>query len=211
MSKRLRYKIRRLRRRLERHKPLLAVGGVALAIAVGAMYVNQRQLVVDPASYQPLLRLIGQAESSDNYNAYFGNPDNVDLQLTDMTLAQVLQWQHQYVQQGSPSDAVGRYQIISPTLSGLVDQLDIAPTALFDAAMQDRLAQALLQRRGGDQYINRRISAEQFAANLAMEWAALPRVLGDNPDHSYYAGDGLNQSRATVGQVLGAIGDVKAR
>lgn len=86
--------------------------------------------------------------------------------------------------------AVGRYQLISTTLAGLVQQLHIDVNQPFDETMQDELAVALLERRGVTEYVNNQIDGRQFAAELAKEWAGLPKVLGDKPEQSYYAGDG---------------------
>lgn len=170
---------------------------------------NQR-LAVKPESYSSLLNLIASAESNGNYNAYFGNARNSDVDFTDMPVKDVLQWQKEYVAQGSPSSAVGRYQFISGTLEGLVNQLGIHPEQKFDEPTQDALAIALLERRGSIEYVNEELSDKDFAANLAKEWAALPKVVGDNPEQSYYAGDGLNMSRVTPDEILGAIRPIEA-
>lgn len=168
-------------------------------------YMQNRRLTVNPTTYRPLLQLIAKAESNDNYNAHFGNASNSSIDFTKMPIADVLKWQAEYIQQGNPSSAVGRYQIINTTLSGLVNQLAIDTNQKFDHAMQDRLAIALLERRGAESYINEELTPEQFAANLAKEWAGLPKVIGDNPNDSYYASDGLNKSQVKVDEVLKAI------
>ena len=59
-------------------------------------------------------------------------------------------------------------------------------------------------------YAHGRISREQLAHNLSKEWAALPRVIGGNPDASYYDGDGLNKAHVKVDQVMAAITSLKA-
>jgi muramidase (phage lysozyme) len=160
---------------------------------------------IDPAAYTPLLATIAKGESNGNYNAHFGNVTNTTIRFTDMSVAEVLQWQAQYVQNGSPSSAVGKYQIIRSTLAGLADQLGIAPDARFDETLQDRMAIALLERRGALDYLGRKLTREQFAANLAKEWAALPRVIGERPEESYYAHDGLNKSHIGVSEVFEAL------
>ena len=71
------------------------------------------------------------------------------------------------------------------------------------------MAIALMERRGAVDFANDKISAEQFAANLSKEWAALPAVLGDRPTESFYAGDGLNQSRVSTDVVLKAVAEFK--
>lgn len=179
---------------------LLLVGSVAYA---GSMNSSLRP--VNHHTYASLLGVIGAAESNDNYNAYYGNAANTTVTFTNMTIAEVLQWQQSFVQQGNPSSAVGRYQIINTTLASLVQQLNINVQQKFTPALQDTLAITLLERRGAVDYANKKITKEEFAAQLAKEWAALPKTLGATPEASYYAGDGLNAARVTIPEVLGAI------
>ena len=179
-----------------------------IAYTIGSM--NQR-LQVDPVSAKPLLDLIARVESKGNYNAYFGNAGNTSITFTEMSVDQVMQWQEDFIAAGHPSSAVGRYQIISTTLKGLVQQLNIDTNQPFNEAMQDKMAVALLERRGATEYVNNQIDEQQFAAELAKEWAALPRVVGDRPEQSYYAGDGLNKALVKVDEVLRAVGGVSAK
>lgn len=165
---------------------------------------------IDRTAYASLLQTIAKGESSGNYNAYFGNANNTAVRFTEMTVAEVLQWQDQHVAQGNVSSAVGKYQIIRPTLLGLVEEKGIDDTALFNAALQDDLAIALIERRGAIEYVQNKLTREQFAANLAKEWAAFPRVVGANPDESYYAGDGVNKAHVSVNEVLAAIDHIHA-
>lgn len=181
-----------------------------VGLGVYASYMSNTDRSINPSAFAPLLDLIAKGESNGNYNAYFGNARNDTIEFTSMSVAEVQEWQKDYVANGSPSSAVGRYQTISTTLSGLVDQLGIDPSEKFDKAMQDRMAIALLERRGARDYVNNRITREEFAANLAKEWAALPKVLGDNPSKSYYASDGLNKSRVAVSDVLRTLERVRS-
>lgn len=173
--------------------------------------MQNRRLTVDPATYAPLLHIVGKAESKNNYNAYFGNPGNKSIKFTDMSIAEVLKWQAEFVKQGNLSSAVGRYQIINTTLLGLVERLGIDQRQKFNEATQDRLAIALLERRGSEEYINESLTREEFAANLAKEWAGLPRAIGDRPGDSYYAGDGINKALVQVDEVLNAIARIRPR
>ncbi len=200
-------RIRALKRWLRQKQPYIVIGAI---LAVGSVivythYMQNRRLIVDPATYAPLLQLIAQAESKGNYNAYFGNARNQSINFTKMSITDVMKWQDEHVRQGSASSAVGRYQIINTTLAGLVHQLDINTSHTFDQPMQDKLAVALIERRGSEQYVNGELTSEQFAASLAKEWAGLPKVIGDNPNHSYYASDGINAARVTVDQIKKAI------
>lgn len=177
----------------------------ATAMLAYAGYMSNRRLSVDPSSYSSLLGLIGKVESNGNYNAYFGNANNHDIKFTKMSIDEVLTWQADFIAAGNPSSAVGKYQIINTTLLGLVRDLKLDTSETFNKKLQDRLAAALLERRGSEAYVNNELTREQFAANLAKEWAALPKVIGDNPESSYYDGDGLNKSRINTNEVLKAI------
>lgn len=173
------------------------------------IYKDYMNTHIDPSAYTPLLNTIAKGESKGNYNAYFGNTTNNTILFTNMTVAQVLQWQEDYVKSGSPSSAVGKYQIVRPTLSGLVEKLHIDPSAKFDAALQDKLGVALLEKRGAVAYMQNKLPRDQFAANLAQEWAALPKVTGPDPQQSYYAGDGLNKVKVSTAEVFQALATIK--
>lgn len=191
---------------------LLAAGCLLCAGLIGyAIYMSTHRHTVDPTTYAQLLQLIARVESKDNYNAYFGHAHNTSIKFTDMTLDEVQQWQQKSIAQGAASSAVGKYQIVDTTLAELIAQLGLDKTQKFDAELQDRLAIALLERRGSESYVNQEISRHEFAANLAKEWAALPRVVGENPESSYYAGDGLNQALVSSADVLRAIKPISAK
>ena len=205
-------RVRKVARWLQKRPAVFWIGLVfaaaLIAYTIGSM--NQR-LQVDPVSAKPLLDLIARVESKGNYNAYFGNAGNSSITFTEMSIADVLSWQEDFVAAGHPSSAVGRYQIISTTLKSLVQQLDIDTNQPFNETMQDKMAVALLERRGATEYVNNQIDGRQFAAELAKEWAALPKIIGDRPEQSYYAGDGLNRALVKVDEVLRAVGGVSAK
>lgn len=182
----------------------------ALLLSSIMIYRLAKQDTIDPAVYMPLLNTIAKGESSGNYNAYFGNSANTSIRFTDMTVSDVLQWQEDYARQGNVSNAVGKYQIIRPTLIGLVNQLKIDQNEKFNEALQDKMAIALLERRGAVEYVNKKLTREQFAANLAKEWAALPKITEPNPHYSYYSADGVNKSRITIDEVYGALGGLQS-
>ena len=197
---------------LQRRPAVFWIGAVfvtaLIAYTIGSM--NQR-LQVDPVSAKPLLDLIARVESKGNYNAYFGNAGNTSIKFTEMSIADVLSWQEDFIVAGHPSSAVGRYQIISTTLKGLVQQLNIDTNQPFNETMQDKMAVALLERRGATEYVNNQIDERQFAAELAKEWAALPKIIGDRPEQSYYASDGLNKALVGVDEILRAASAVSAK
>jgi hypothetical protein len=206
----LQKRYRSIKRGLRGKTPALAVlVFILIGIFVYATYMQNKRLTVDSATYAPLLQLIAKVESKGNYNAYFGNASNSSINFTAMSIAEVMKWQSDHVSQGNLSSAVGKYQIVDKTLSGLVRQLGIDTSQMFDQTMQDQLAIALLERRGAESYINQELTRDQFAANLAKEWAALPKVIGEKPGASYYAGDGLNKSLVSVNEVMKAIEPIR--
>jgi muramidase (phage lysozyme) len=180
----------------------LIIGGL---ISLMLVNMNERQRI----HTAELLNTIAEVESKNNYNAYFGNPDNASIQFTSMTVGEVLVWQEQFIEQGNPSSAVGRYQFIDSTLRGLVRELTIDENSKFDESLQDRLAVALLERRGVREYVENKMSREAFAHSLSQEWAALPRAIGENPEQSYYAGDGLNKAQLSVDEMFASIATVR--
>jgi conjugal transfer mating pair stabilization protein TraG len=180
---------------------------MAGTLLLGSIYLYSVTMPrkIDPQAYQPLLDTIAQGESKGNYNAFYGHAGNIQVRFTEMSINEVLRWQEEFVKSGQPSSAVGKYQIIRPTLAGLVQDMKIEPTESYSEAMQDKMAIKLLERRGAMDYANDKLSREQFAANIAQEWAALPRTTGPNPDDSYYAGDGLNKALVTREAVFQAL------
>jgi len=212
ITKRISIYTRRVLRRINRVKRKKADWAIIACLIIGIIVAEQTMPPsINPTAYTPLLNVIARGESAGNYNAYFGNASNQTIRFTSMTVAQVMEWQKQYVDEGHASNAVGRYQFMGTTLTGLVERQHISPTALFDEQLQDRLAIALIERRGSIAFVEGKVSQEQFAANLAQEWAALPRVLGGNPNESYYAGDGLNHAKITTAEVLQAVAVVKTK
>lgn len=199
--------VRWAKKNFKNQKTVFAI--VLLCLVVGAVAMQNKPLAADPASCRPLLDLIARAESKGNYNAYFGNAGNTKIKFTNMTIAEVLDWQDAYVQKGNPSSAIGKYQIVNTTLEGLVRQLGLDPRTKFTPELQDRLAFALLERRGSNDYVSGKLSREAFAGNLAKEWASLPSVTGKHPDKSYYAADGLNVALVSVGDLLNAIAPIR--
>jgi conjugal transfer mating pair stabilization protein TraG len=180
----------------------LAIGGVISLILLNMQDTHKIHTT-------DLLNTIAKVESKHNYNAYFGNSNNTSIQFTAMTVNEVLAWQKQFVEQGNPSSAVGRYQFIDSTLAGLVRELKIDGAMKFDEVLQDRLAIALLERRGIREYVDNKITREEFAHSLSKEWAALPKAIGENPERSYYAGDGLNKAQLSVDEMFASIATVR--
>lgn len=176
---------------------------------------GRRAAVFQPATaaageYGQLLDFVAGEEAAGNYNAHYGNAGNRSVKFTEMTLDEVLKWQSQYVANGSPSSAVGRYQFIPKTLRGVMQEMGLKGTDKFTPELQDLMAIHLLKRRGLEEYQAGKISKEEFANRLSQEWAALPMVTGPKAGKSAYDGDGLNASTTSVQKFLGAL-DLKGR
>lgn len=184
---------------------------VAVLLFVVISHIGSSRTHISHAAYKPLLDTIAKGESSGNYNAHFGNSKNTKIRFTAMSISEVLDWQTRYVQKGNVSNAVGKYQIIQPTLEGLIREMNIDPADKFDESMQDKMAIALLERRGSIEFVSKKLSREQFAHNLAKEWAALPKIIGANPHESYYADDGVNQSTVSIGEIYAALNTLQNR
>lgn len=160
-----------------------------------------------------LLDFIAQPESGGNYDIVWGGINGEDRPpkpLTQMTVREVLAWQDR-IDPDYMSEAAGRYQIIEDTLRGLYRAAGVPLSAKFDEDTQDKLAVALLKRRGLDDYLAGDITATQFANALAKEWASLPVVSGEKRGRSYYGGDDLNASHVSVDAFMEAVRDVRGK
>jgi hypothetical protein len=151
-------------------------------------------------SKEALLELIGQGESKGNYNALVygkkgaNTPGSADL--TNMTIAQVQEYQKGMIAKGHASTAVGKYQMISSTLAEQVKKAGLdAKTTKFDQKTQDLLASQLIDQAG----FGKKDSAAVMK-NLAGTWASLPKDMSGRGAY-----DGFNQNKATIN-----AGDVQA-
>ena len=145
-----------------------------------------------------LMDLIGSIEAPLGYNHIYGST-SIHVPLTLMTLDEVIRFQRTMTGSwGSPSSACGKFQIIRRTLKGLMRNMGLDGSVLFDGATQDAMAIELMNGRGLRAFKQGRLTAEEFADNLAKEWASLPAANGK----SEYAGDGLNKVLTTRSTVL---------
>lgn len=151
------------------------------------------------ASGKGLKNVIRAAESGDNYDNVFGTSQKIPI--TKMTVNDVLGLQDEMRRKGSPSTAVGGYQFLQGTLKGLVKEMKLSGKETFDQALQDRLADRLLQRRGYGDFLSGKLGKKEFVNRLSQEWAGLPTTEG----RSFYEGDGLNHSTVKLRNVLAEL------
>ncbi|WP_420411596.1 hypothetical protein [Roseibium sp.] len=162
----------------------------------------------DLTEYGAILGLVRAAEAHaiDPYNslapAQRGRKTPTHTDLTSMTVAEVMAFQKDMLKAGHETTVVGGYQVKADTLRETVDKLGIDPnTTVFDANTQDRIGAALADRRGFPDYKAGRISADQFADNLAKEWAGFAKANGK----SHYEGVGSNKATVSRADVMAAV------
>jgi muramidase (phage lysozyme) len=161
-----------------------------------------------PPGVAQLLDHIGGIEAPKGYDQMFGERTPKH-NLTSMSLDEVLALQSEKVRGGSASSAAGRYQFLRKTLRSLKQDLGLTGSEPFTPELQDRLALALMERRGLSKYLSGEWSATRFANSLAKEWASLPVVSGSKAGRSYYAGDGLNASLTSVQEILALVQGIR--
>jgi hypothetical protein len=81
---------------------------------------------------------------------------------------------------------------------------------LYSPENQDKMAIVLIESRGLSMFLDGAITRDQFANNLAKEWASLPLVSGPNAGRSNYDKDAAgNRALTTVQAIRDAIDSVK--
>jgi peptidoglycan hydrolase-like protein with peptidoglycan-binding domain len=143
-----------------------------------------------------VLDLIAGPESGGRYDAVY--PGRTRPQILDMTIDQLIQDMRSRVRsqvaagarQGS--SASGRYQYIRSTLEDVVRSMGInTATTKFTPAVQDQIAIHHLQRNHGlNNWLEGRMSNEDFLNRIAGTWAGVPKTSGQ----SAYAGDAIGNA-----------------
>lgn len=159
-----------------------------------------------PAGAALLLDFIRKTEvgrdDRASYDIIYGQKQHkLDKPITDMTLLELQIGQANRWRGLVKSSASGGYQFMYATLGGLIEELDLDIHQKFTPDLQDRLGYHLLKRRGYQAFMDGKISTNEFAKRLAMEWASFPvlaRTQGAhrwiNRGETYYAGDRLNKA-----------------
>lgn len=132
---------------------------------------------IDPA-INNLLTFVQGFEAPAGFNSMYGDVETASLNLSQLTIDEVIAEQGARVKAGSPSSAAGGLQILRDNLAGLKKELGLTGNEYFSEDMQRIMGLALLERRGLSKFLSGDISADKFANNLAGEWAALPLANG---------------------------------
>jgi muramidase (phage lysozyme) len=156
-----------------------------------------------------LIDLVYRAENGGriDYNVVYGGiPASArpPQPITTMTVGEVLAYQRS-ISGRYGSTAMGALQIMPGTLRDMLNAGVVSPDDTFNAATQDKLTLALMDRRGLSDFRAGRMSEDAFINNLAKEWASLPVAEDTYRDGTfiprgtaYYAGVGPNRSKAAV-------------
>ncbi|AOV58515.1 hypothetical protein BOW87_gp010 [Synechococcus phage S-CAM3] len=145
-----------------------------------------------------MAEFIGSKESGNSYTKLVGGAE--DDSILEKSVSQLNR-------EKGGQFAMGRYQIQMRTASEVLRNAGIDPdTFKFDQKGQDEIFQLLLERRGLNDYLSGKITEEEFAKNLSMEWAALPT---DASGRGYYDGVGDNKSLVGWDQTLEMIRGIK--
>jgi len=108
---------------------------------------------------------------------------------TQMTIGEILRWIDRTPGQ---QHAIGRYQFIPVTFRNVVRQAGVDHGKRFSPAVQDRLADVLLEDAGLPAFLGGKISRHRFMENLARIWAAFPTSSGQSHYH------GIAGNRAVI-------------
>ena len=170
----------------------------------GAINLDPSKLEVIGTRSAGLKEVILKAESGGNFDAVYGTSRKIPI--TKMTVNEVLDLQGQMQKAGAASTAVGGFQFLRKTLTGLKQELGLTGDEVMNKDLQHRLADALLQRRGYGEYLEGRMGHKQFVDEVAKEWAGLPNTKGK----SHYDGDGLNKSNVPLRSILDELKKVRS-
>lgn len=151
-----------------------AIGGALYDKAketFGGANINFSEASGAPGGKNPLMEMISLGESGSNYNRLVDTPTHPkEAPLTGMTIREVLTYQKGMLRAGNASSAAGKYQVVSKTLKGLVDNGVVNMNDKYDEATQDKIANALLEGRGYKDYLEGRKSLNAFIKDLGEEW-----------------------------------------
>jgi hypothetical protein len=154
--------------------------GIQFVLAVSFLFLMQ-SFAIAGTDDGALLRFIRHFEAKGSYDIYHTKiKQPPPKRLTEMTVGEVMAWQASL--RNPVSTAAGGYQIIKGTLKDIVNRHNIPKSAIFNEALQDRMARHLIDDCSGA----RARSTTAFANCLAGIWAALPLVSGPKKGKSAY-------------------------
>jgi hypothetical protein len=139
----------------------------------------------------PMSDFIGKAEGAD-YDTLYSGWKGPKVKVTDLTVAEALEYQAMNRAAGAESSPIGKGQFMPDTIRSLVKEGVVSLRDQLTAETQEKMIEALIERRRKQATRNGVLDREAFADALAEEWAALPTAEGK----SRY--EGIAGNKATV-------------
>lgn len=147
----------------------------------------------------------------DGYDAvWHGNRTPLPARPTEMTICEVRNWQLTAARRQA-STAIGLFQIVGGTYRSLLDRVSLPCDTPFNEKTQDMLGLALLMGRGWHDFKAGRMSVEDFAYELAGEWAAFPAPHGENKGFSRYRGIAGNRHLVGLDDYMTFLRDLERK
>lgn len=163
-----------------------------------------------PGSAEDLIiSYIRRFEAGKNgYDAvWHGNQTPLPSRPTAMTVCEVRDWQIAAARRQA-STAIGLFQIVGGTYRSLLERVSLTCDTPFDQKTQDMLGQALLIGRGWQDFKAGLMPVEDFAFELAGEWAAFPAPYGKNKGFSRYRGIAGNRHQVELDDYMAFLRDL---
>lgn len=129
---------------------------------------------------------------------------------SEMTVCQVRDWQLA-ARKVQKSTAIGMYQIVGGTYRRVIEQMQLPCDLKFDAKTQDRIGLALLYGRGWAEFKAGTMNVEDFAYELAGEWAAFPAPYGEHKGMSRHRGVAGNKHLIALPEYLAYLQEIRRK
>jgi hypothetical protein len=150
----------------------------------------------------PLLDVIASGEG--NYDSL--NPSLKRPEIVDMTISELVAFQHESKAKHGGTAAAGRYQMLHP--ENYARKAGLSMDEKFSPENQDKMAANYIENiRGGKDWLAGKLTDENFGKELAKEWAALEYP---GKGGGFYDGDGRNNAKVSWEKVKSVLPKVKA-
>mgnify|MGYP001627529375 CR=1 FL=1 len=98
--------------------------------------------------------------------------------LTAMTLEEVDAHQRGMLARGSRSSAAGKYQINRETMRWLRETMGLTGAELYTPELQERMGRERMRLAGYDEFLQGKITAEQFQERMSGVWTSIAKPDG---------------------------------
>jgi len=157
-----------------------------------------------------LLDFISSAEWTNwNYEALFWAWSQTKTKITNMTLKELQKFQQSRLYLSSDGEnyigwAMGKYQIVSWTLRGLIRDMGLTWNEKFTPELQDKMAMKLMGSSFND-FKSWKITPQQFQKRISGIWASLPKDAGNESTYKWVA---WNRALTSSSQLLSMLDSV---